>query len=140
MDLPSPLAAVVHVQRPSIQWSSAPVPQEVVEQSAGAEQDSAYTTFTWMNTYTIYLDEMLLQFTVITNDRDEYPNAFWFCSSVIDSSKEKYFFRFIFFFYQLVSKYCVLKFFFWWIEFTRNLYCVQSLSIFKTTYAMEMVL
>lgn len=98
MDLPSPLAAVVHVQRPSIQWSSAPVPQEVVEQSVGAEQDSAYTTFTWMNTYTIYLDEMLLQFTVITNDRDEYPNAFWFCSSVIDSSKEKYLFRFIFFF------------------------------------------
>lgn len=98
MDLPSPLAAVVHVQRPSMQWSSAPVPQEVVEQSAGAEQDSAYTTFTWMNTYTIYLDEMLLQFTVIINDRDEYPNAFWFCSSVIDSSKEKYFFRFIFFF------------------------------------------
>lgn len=45
-----------------------------------------------------YLDEMLLQFTVIINDRDEYPNAFWFCSSVIDSSKEKYFFSFYFFF------------------------------------------
>lgn len=58
-----------------------------------------------------YLDEMLLQFTFITNDRDEYLNAFWFCSSVIDSSKEKYFVL-LFFFYQLVSKYCVLKFFF----------------------------
>lgn len=41
--IPSPPAAVVHVHWPSIQWSSAPEPQEVCEQSPGALQVSAYT-------------------------------------------------------------------------------------------------